>query len=184
MGLWLVIGGVRSGKSAYAQRAAEACAARRSAGLLFLATAEARDAEMAARIDRHRADRGGAWRTVEAPLDTAAALDAAADTVVLLDCLTLWLSNSMLAEDGGHAARTAELLAALERRATDTRALDTWVVGTEVGWGVVPDNALARRFRDEAGRLHQAVAALAQGAVLMVAGLPVALKGPIERPPG
>ena len=173
MGLCLVLGGARSGKSSYAQAAAEALAGQGGRGLLFIATAEARDAEMQARIARHRADRGAAWRTVEAPLALAEALDgAAADEVVLLDCLTLWLSNSMLAEDGGHERRISALLAALGRRRGDA-----WVVSTEVGGGIVPENALARRFRDEAGRLHQAVAAQADTAVLLVAGLVLPLKG-------
>ena len=169
----LVLGGARSGKSAYAQRAAEACAARTGGKLVFVATAEALDAEMTERIAHHQGDRDRRWRTVEAPRELAGALEALRpDEVALVDCLTLWLSNSMLAEDDGHPRRTAELLAALARREGDT-----WVVGNEVGWGVVPDNALARRFRDEAGRLHQAVAAQADAAVLLVAGLPVHLKG-------
>ena len=169
----LVLGGARSGKSAHAQRAAEERAARTGAELVFLATAEALDFEMADRIAHHRRDRGQLWRTVEAPRELAAALEALGPKeVVVVDCLTLWLSNSMLADDDGHARRTAELLAALGRRDGDT-----WVVGTEVGWGIVPDNALARRFRDEAGRLHQAVAVQADAAVLLVAGLPVQLKG-------
>ena len=169
----LVLGAARSGKSAYAQRAAEACAARTGGELVFVATAEALDAEMAERIAHHRDDRGQRWRTVEAPRELATALEALRpDEIVVVDCLTLWLSNSMLADDEGHVRRTAELLAALGRCEGDT-----WVVGTEVGWGIVPDNALARRFRDEAGRLHQAVAARAEAAVLLVAGLPVQLKG-------
>ncbi len=174
----LVLGGARSGKSGYAQSAAEACAARTGGRLVFVATAEALDAEMADRIAHHRGQRDLRWRTVEAPRELAPALEALRpDEVAVVDCLTLWLSNSMLADDDGHARRSAELLAALERRCGDT-----WVVGTEVGWGVVPDNALARRFRDEAGRLHQAVAAQADAAVLLVAGLPVQLKGAQRHP--
>lgn len=174
MGLRLVLGGARSGKSAYAQGAAEACARGRGAGLVFVATAEGRDEEMRARIARHQADRGSDWRLVETPLDLSGALAAAGpDEVVLVDCLTLWLSNSMLLEDGdGHVRRTEALLAALAA----VRG-EVWLVSNEVGWGVAPDNALARRYRDEAGRLHQRIAALADEVALVVAGLPLILRG-------
>ena len=172
MGVSLILGGARSGKSAHAQAEAEAWAAGRGAPLVFIATGQAFDAEMSERIARHQADRDARWRTVEAPLDLAGALgDAAPGEAVVVDCLTLWLSNSMLAEDGGHAARTTALLVALGRFRDEA-----WLVSNEVGWGVVPDNALARRFRDEAGRLHQAVAALAGSVTLVVAGLPLRLK--------
>ena len=173
MGLTLVLGGARSGKSARALGMAEAQAAETSAGRVFVATAEALDEEMADRIARHRAERSQAWRTIEAPLDLACALDGcSADDVVLVDCLTLWLSNSMLREDGGHERRVDAMLLALRRRNEPTV-----VVSNEVGWGVVPDNALARRFRDEAGRLNQVVAAIADRVELVVSGLPLVLKG-------
>ena len=174
MGVCLVLGGARSGKSAYAQAAAEACVRGRGGALTFVATAEGRDAEMQARIAQHQADRGEAWRLVEAPLDLESVLGGVGDgEVVLVDCLTLWLSNSMLLEDGdGHARRTEALLAAIK-----VVQGDVWLVSNEVGWGVVPDNALARRYRDEAGRLHQAIAAMANAVVLVVAGLPLVLKG-------
>ncbi len=171
MAVTLVLGGARSGKSGYAQRAAEAAAEAAGRTPVFIATGQAFDAEMAERIAIHQSDRGGLWRTVEAPLELAAALAALApDDVAVVDCLTLWLSNSMLAE-AGHAERLADLPAAVA--ACRARL---WLVSNEVGWGVVPDNALARRYRDEAGRLHQLLAEIADEAVLVVAGLPLTLK--------
>ena len=175
MSLTLVLGGARSGKSRYAQGAAEALARERGIVPTFIATGEAGDTEMAERIARHRADRGGGWRTVEAPLalaEAVAALTAQDDAVV--DCLTLWLANAMAAEVG-HAERVAALPAALA--ASPARL---WVISNEVGWGIVPDNPLARRFRDEAGLLHQRVAALAAETLLVVAGQVLHL----ERPAG
>jgi adenosylcobinamide kinase/adenosylcobinamide-phosphate guanylyltransferase len=171
MTVTLVLGGARSGKSGFAQRAAEAWAAKRGGALTFIATATAGDAEMTERIARHRSDRGAAWRTVEAPLALAETLgQLRPKDVAVVDCLTLWLANAMAAP-GGHAERAAALVPAL---------LDCpgrlWVVSNEVGWGIVPENALARAFRDAAGHLHQAIAAGAHEAVLIVAGLPVTLK--------
>jgi adenosylcobinamide kinase/adenosylcobinamide-phosphate guanylyltransferase len=167
----LVLGGARSGKSAFAQASAEAWAARTGGRLVMIATAQAFDAEMAERIARHRQDRGPAWTTLEAPVDlpaTLATLDA--DDVVVVDCLTLWLSNLML-DDRDIPAAVAELVAAVDR-------FDgaVWLVSNEVGFGIVPDNALARRFRDEAGRLHQALAQTADAVTLVVAGLTLRLK--------
>ncbi|AVA14630.1 bifunctional adenosylcobinamide kinase/adenosylcobinamide-phosphate guanylyltransferase [Sphingopyxis sp. MG] len=163
-----VLGGARSGKSRYAQARAEAIAGRH----IFIATAEAHDAEMRDRIARHRADRDERWRTVEAPHDLAAALDAAddADAVVLVDCLTIWISNLMLAEADCEAA-TRELCEAIGRFGGQLI-----LVANEVGLGIVPDNALARRFRDEAGRTNQAVAAAVQEVQMIFAGLPQRLK--------
>jgi adenosylcobinamide kinase/adenosylcobinamide-phosphate guanylyltransferase len=167
----LVLGGARSGKSAFAQGAAEARAAETGGRLVMIATAQAFDAEMVERIHRHRLDRGAAWTTLEAPIQLAAALEGlGADDVVLVDCLTLWLSNLMLAEMDVEAAAKALLSA--------TRGFDgaLWLVSNEVGFGIVPDNALARRFRDEAGRLHQALAKAAEQVTLVVAGLPLRMK--------
>lgn len=163
-----VLGGARSGKSQYAQARAEAIAGRH----ILVATAEARDAEMRDRIARHRADRDQRWRTVEAPRDLAAAIDAAngADAVVLVDCLTIWISNLMLAEAVIDAA-TRDLCEAIQR--FEGQLI---LVANEVGLGIVPDNALARRFRDEAGRTNQAVAAAAQEVQIIFAGLPQRLK--------
>ncbi len=171
MSLTLVLGGARSGKSRYAQLAAEAHARRQGVTPTFIATATPGDGEMAARIRRHQADRGERWRTLEAPLALAEMLARLeSEDVAVVDCLTLWLSNSM-AEDDGHTARAEAIVPALS--ACRARL---WLVSNEVGWGIVPDNALARRFRDEAGHLHQVIASVADEAVLVVAGLPVVLK--------
>jgi len=165
--LTLVLGGARSGKSARA----EALVTAHRGPWHYLATAEARDPEMADRIARHQARRGAGWITREVPLDLADALDGTeAGRPLIVDCLTLWLSNLML--DGrdpeAQADRLAEALAP---------ARGPWVVvANEVGLGIVPDNPLARRFRDLAGRLNQRVAALADAVVLTVAGIPVQVK--------
>ncbi|NIJ65165.1 adenosylcobinamide kinase/adenosylcobinamide-phosphate guanylyltransferase [Sphingomonas leidyi] len=163
-----VLGGARSGKSRYAQQRAEALPGRH----VFVATAEAWDAEMAERIARHRADRDARWETVDAPRDLSAALDAASGTgaVVLVDCLTLWVSNLLLA-DADIEQATAGLRAAIAR--FDGRLI---LVANETGLGIVPDNALARRFRDAAGRVNQAVAAVAEEVTFIVAGLPMRVK--------
>jgi adenosylcobinamide kinase/adenosylcobinamide-phosphate guanylyltransferase len=158
----LVLGGARSGKSAYAEALL--------GGGTYLATATAGDAEMAARIAAHRARRGQAWRTLEEPLELAATL-AACEGPVLVDCLTLWLTNIMQA-GGDVDAQTQALVAALQELAGPVV-----LVSNEVGQGIVPDNALAREFRDRAGRLNQDVAAVAGRVVLVAAGLPLVLKG-------
>lgn len=162
------LGGARSGKSRYAQQRAEALPGRH----VFIATAEAWDAEMRDRIARHRADRDARWRTVDAPRDLVAALDAESggDAVVLVDCLTLWASNLLLA-DADIEGATLALCAAIDR--FEGQLI---LVANEVGFGIVPDNALARRFRDAAGRINQAVAARAGEVALVVAGLPMRLK--------
>ncbi|WP_374526656.1 bifunctional adenosylcobinamide kinase/adenosylcobinamide-phosphate guanylyltransferase [Sphingopyxis sp.] len=165
----LILGGARSGKSRHAQAIAEAF----DGALVFIATGEAHDAEMAARIDRHRADRGARWRTVEAPLALAEAIrrSSASDHLLLIDCLTLWTSNLMHA--GRNVAETtAGLIAAL--RAVPGPAI---LVANEVGLGIVPDNALARAFRDAAGQMNQAVAAAADRVTFVAAGLPMIMKG-------
>ncbi|CAN5281975.1 bifunctional adenosylcobinamide kinase/adenosylcobinamide-phosphate guanylyltransferase [soil metagenome] len=167
----LVLGGARSGKSACAQTSAEALAAETGGRLVMIATAQAFDSEMVERIARHREDRGSAWTTLEAPLDLPAALvSLRASDVVVVDCLTLWLSNLML-EERDVAKAAAELVAMAGRF---DGAL--WLVSNEVGFGIVPDNALARRFRDEAGRLHQALAYAADTVTLVMAGLTLRLK--------
>lgn len=163
----LVLGGARSGKSAHAERLCERAAAR-----LYLATAEAGDDEMAERIRRHRARRGPAWTTVEEPVELAAALGryAAPDRPVLVDCLTLWLSNVMAAgrDVGAERERLVGALAAT--------AGPVVLVSNEVGLGLVPETPLGRAFRDEAGRLNQAVAAVAGRVVFVAAGIPLTLK--------
>lgn len=165
--LTFVLGGARSGKSTHAEKLTSSF----PAPWLYVATAQAFDEEMRERIAQHRARRGEGWTTVEAPLDLAAALAGAPERQpVLVDCLTLWLSNHMLA---GHDvdAESDRLAAVL------ARPRGPWfVVSNEVGLGVVPDNALARRFRDAQGRLNQKVAAAADRVVLMVAGLPMQVK--------
>jgi adenosylcobinamide kinase / adenosylcobinamide-phosphate guanylyltransferase len=166
--LSLVIGGARSGKSTFAEGLVTATTRRRR----YIATAEAWDDEMRERIARHRLDRGGDWLTVEAPLDLPAALAGAApDEVVLVDCATLWLTNHLLA-DHDLDATTAELLTALA-----ACAAPVVVVSNETGWGIVPDNALARRFRDAQGQLNQRLSAKAGLVVTVIAGLPLILKG-------
>jgi adenosyl cobinamide kinase/adenosyl cobinamide phosphate guanylyltransferase len=165
--LCLVLGGARSGKSRYAEAMLASAAAER----VYIATAQAFDDEMRARIAQHQGRRDGGWRTVEAPIDLAGALRAAGDAPVLVDCLTLWLSNLMLGEHDMAAAETALESALMERPAA------TVLVSNEVGLGIVPDNALAREFRDRAGLLHQRIAALADRVVFMAAGLPMVLKG-------
>ena len=165
--LTLVLGGARSGKSRYAENLIAAF----RPPWTFVATAAAGDAEMAERIAVHRLRRGKDWQTVEAPHDLPAALAAlATDTPVLVDCLTLWLSNRMLA-GADLEAEIARLEAAL-----DSRRAPVVLVSNEVGFGIVPDNELARRFRDLQGRLNQRMAARADRVVLMVAGLPIAVK--------
>ena len=166
MAITLILGGARSGKTAHALAAAEAT----GRGLVMIATAEALDAEMAERIARHRAERGPRWRTIEATLDLAGALArVSAGETAVVDCLTLWVSNLMHAERDLEA-EAARLIAALPGR-------DMVLVSNEVGLGIVPDNALARRFRDAAGRLNQQVAAAADRVVFVAAGLPLVLKG-------
>jgi adenosylcobinamide kinase/adenosylcobinamide-phosphate guanylyltransferase len=164
----LVLGGARSGKSRYA----EALVGALPPPWLYLATGEACDDEMTARIVAHRTRRGSDWRTIEVPRDLAGALARApAGGAVLVDCLTLWLSNQMLA-DADVEAESDRLDDALAR-ANGPVVL----VSNEVGFGIVPDNALARRFRDAQGRLNQRMAARADRVVLMVAGLPLVVKG-------
>lgn len=165
----LVLGGARSGKSAFAQRAAEGAAI--GARPVLIATGQAFDDEMAERIARHQADRGDSWMTVEAPLDLSAALAALpADGAAVVDCLTLWLSNLMLA-DQDVAAATGALLEAVS--ACEARL---WLVSNEVGLGIVPETPLGRRFRDEAGRLHQDLARAVDEVFFIAAGLPLRLK--------
>jgi adenosylcobinamide kinase/adenosylcobinamide-phosphate guanylyltransferase len=168
MAVTLILGGARSGKSRFAENLA--CAGRQTP--VYIATAEAGDAEMHARITEHQARRGSAWTTVEEPLDIAEliAAHAAAGSHLLVDCLTLWLSNLMAAERDAAAAadRLASALAAASG--------DVTLVSNEVGLGIVPMNALARDFRDEAGRLNQRIAQVADTVFFMVAGLPLALK--------
>lgn len=165
----LVLGGARSGKSSYAQRLAE----DDTGELIYIATAQAFDDEMTQRIARHQSDRGPRWHTVECPVDLADAIAAhqGAEKTILVDCLTLWLSNLMLG-DHDIAAAVLRLTGALQ---TLTGAVI--LVSNEVGQGIVPDNALARRFRDEAGWLNQMLARAADDVWFVTAGLSQRFKG-------
>lgn len=166
--LTLVLGGAASGKSAFAE---QLCFETQKARI-YVATAQAFDDEMRAKIADHKIQRGDGWTTVETPIDVAGALGGrTADEVVLLDCATLWLSNVLL-EQRDVAAETAALIAALS-----ACPAPVVVVSNEVGHGIVPDNALARQFRNAQGRLNQALSAQAGLAVQVIAGLPQTLKG-------
>jgi adenosylcobinamide kinase / adenosylcobinamide-phosphate guanylyltransferase len=170
--LALILGGARSGKSRYGLGLAARCPAPR----LFVATAEPRDAEMEARIEAHQRERGSDWATREVPLELPAALNEAQGQygVIVVDCLTMWVSNLLLKEDAspGRIQTAGEnLTSTLARTATPTI-----LVSNEVGWGIVPDNALARQFRDQAGWLHQRLARVADLVVLVVAGVPMLIK--------
>jgi adenosylcobinamide kinase/adenosylcobinamide-phosphate guanylyltransferase len=163
--IYLILGGARSGKSAYAERLIR----EMQPPWIYCATAQALDGEMRERIAHHRARRAEGWLTRETPLELAAALRDCQHPI-LVDCLTLWLTNVMLAGKDV-PAETAELTAAAQ-----TAQAPVVFVANEVGLGIVPDNALARAFRDHAGRLNQEVAKIASRVVFMAAGLPLALK--------
>ena len=174
MALTVLLGGARSGKSALAQR----LAGRWDGPVTVLATGQARDAEMAERIARHRAARPAGWRTVEEPLELEAALAAApADTFVVVDCLTLWVANLL---ERGLADGQVEELARSAAAAAAARAAPTVAVSNEVGAGIVPADALARRYRDLLGQVNAAWAAAADRALLLVAGRAVALADPLD----
>ena len=171
--LTLILGGARSGKSRYAERLMTAL----PPPWVYVATAEAGDHEMAARIRAHRSRRGPSWQTIEAPRDLQAALAACENTPVLIDCLTLWLSNLMLAE-----ADIEQETERLEQALAGVTA-PIVLVANEVGSGIVPDHPLGRKFRDAQGILNQRIAARADRVVLLVAGLPLALKGAVKETP-
>jgi adenosylcobinamide kinase/adenosylcobinamide-phosphate guanylyltransferase len=164
----LILGGARSGKSRYAQNLAESFAGE----LLFIATAEALDPEMAARIARHRADRGPRWATREEPLELVATLEVVAQPgrVVVVDCITLWLSNLI------HAARAPEAEVSLLATAILSLAGPAILVSNEVGLGVAPATELGREFRDLQGRANMALAAACDVVVTMTASLPKLVK--------
>jgi adenosylcobinamide kinase/adenosylcobinamide-phosphate guanylyltransferase len=165
----LILGGVRSGKSRFAQKLIE----RQGKGL-YLATAQAGDAEMARRIAEHKARRDGLWTTIEEPIELVAAIESNADPArpILVDCLTLWLSNLM------HAGRDVAVETLKLTQAIPDLSGPVMFVSNEVGLGIVPDNALARAFRDHAGMLHQKIAEISGLVVFMAAGLPVIVKKP------
>ncbi|MEM5474171.1 bifunctional adenosylcobinamide kinase/adenosylcobinamide-phosphate guanylyltransferase [Hoeflea sp. AS60] len=165
----LVLGGARSGKSGFAEGLVE----RASGSRLYLATGQAWDDEMRDRIASHQDRRGQGWETIEAHLELAKSLEAntRADRPVLVDCLTLWVTNLMLGEH--------DIDAAFDELAGSLPSLEGPVVfvSNEVGLGIVPDNAMARAFRDHAGRLHQLIASLADEVYFVAAGLPLKMKG-------
>jgi adenosylcobinamide kinase/adenosylcobinamide-phosphate guanylyltransferase len=166
--LTLVLGGAASGKSDIAESLVQKADGRR----VYVATAQAFDAEMRDKIARHRAARGPGWHTIEAPHDPGSAISGLSDgDIVLIDCATLWLSNLLLAE-ADIDAETARLFAALE-----DCAAPVVIVSNEVGAGIVPDNALARRFRAVQGAFNRRLAARADTVIGVMAGLPFALKG-------
>ncbi len=168
----LVLGGARSGKSGYAQRLAESAGGR----LIFVATATAWDDEMRDRVARHRQERDARWLAVEEPIALVEALrrHGRPDTVMLVDCLTLWLTNLML---GGHDHDEAVRQLARELPKLQARVV---LVSNEVGSGIVPETPLGRSFRDAQGRLNQAVAVACDTVVLVAAGLPLVLKPTLQ----
>jgi adenosylcobinamide kinase/adenosylcobinamide-phosphate guanylyltransferase len=164
----LVTGGCRSGKSRYAQELAESLGPKR----VMLATAEARDDEMRDRIARHQADRRDGWRTIESPIDIVEHLDHPGE-VLLVDCLTLWVSN-LLCTDATDAQMEAAAIALVDRLQDVSGPVI--LVTNEVGLGIVPMNKLARRFRDQSGFLAQRIARVADRVVLCVTGIPMVIK--------
>jgi adenosyl cobinamide kinase/adenosyl cobinamide phosphate guanylyltransferase len=163
----LVLGGARSGKSRYAEHILKQ---GHPPPWTYMATAQALDDEMRDRIAEHRSRREPGWQTVEAPIELANALAATTNAPALVDCLTLWLTNLML---GGHDIEAA--VDSLEI-ALEARTAPTVLVANEVGLGIVPESKLGRRFRDEAGRLNQRIAAKAGRVLFMVAGIPMTMK--------
>jgi adenosylcobinamide kinase/adenosylcobinamide-phosphate guanylyltransferase len=187
--LTLILGGARSGKSSYAQQ----LAARHSGRVLYVATAEARDAEMAARIEAHRAERPADWQTLEAPTRVGAAIERALQAassdplrVIVLDCLTLLANNviGLLPDGTTAAAAEAGLMDELDGLLAVHAASDAnWlVISNEVGLGLVPPYPLGRLYRDALGRANQRLAAAADSVLFMVAGLPLVVKGPTGGP--
>jgi adenosylcobinamide kinase/adenosylcobinamide-phosphate guanylyltransferase len=167
----LILGGARSGKSRYGL----GLAARLPSPRLFVATCEPRDPEMEARIAAHQRERGSDWVTMETPLQLVETLAGVQEGygVILVDCLTMWVSNLLQADPAKGSLQTAaeRLMETLAETKTPTI-----LISNEVGWGIVPDNPLAREFRDQAGWLHQRLAQLADLVVLVVAGVPLLVK--------
>lgn len=192
---FLILGGSRSGKSRLAQELAEffiedrgkdrgGDSGGRAQGGLFIATARALDGEMRRRIEQHRRDRkGDIWHTVEEPLDPARVISGRGEnhSVILLDCITLWLSNLLLEGDREGVSlegrdEISSILGPLKTAVTTCQA-PVIMVSNEVGMGIVPGDSLSRRFRDLAGLVNQALAALCDSVIFCAAGLPMVLKG-------
>ncbi|HEY7638712.1 MAG TPA: bifunctional adenosylcobinamide kinase/adenosylcobinamide-phosphate guanylyltransferase [Steroidobacteraceae bacterium] len=176
----LILGGARSGKTNHAITLATKLAATRELPVVYVATAQALDDEMRHRIERHRVQRPQSWRTIEAPLELAAALRAQPPAILVVDCLTLWLSNALLPDFD-----EVQPSAPLRRWEQERAALSNWLaeyrgaallVSNEVGSGIVPASALARRFQDEQGRLNQEIAMLCERVTLVVAGIAMPIK--------
>jgi adenosylcobinamide kinase/adenosylcobinamide-phosphate guanylyltransferase len=165
----LILGGVRSGKSAYAL----AEGGRQEGARAFVATAEALDDEMALRVERHKKERGPAWETFEEPLGIAPLLDGIAErySIIVVDCLTLWVSNLM------HAGRQLDREFAALVPVLGRGGGRIYLVSNEVGMGIVPDSPLGRDYRDALGTLNKMIAQAAARVVLMVAGIPMEVKG-------
>lgn len=168
-GVTFILGGARSGKSSFAEGLVEASQLE----AIYLATGRAWDDEMSTRISHHKARRGSRWTTIEEPIDLAPKLEslAGSERAILVDCLTLWLTNLMMAERDIDA-EVARLVNTLNRLSGAVI-----LVSNEVGLGIVPENRMAREFRDHAGRLHQAVATVAAKVYFVAAGLPLKMKG-------
>lgn len=169
--IYFITGGARSGKSSYAEQLANSLGGRHA----YVATAQALDAEMAERIENHKKDRGDSWETFEEPLDVAELIAKVQGDyqVMLFDCLTLWLSNVLARtdEDANVMKRIHELVDRVR-----SAEMTSIIVSNEVGLGIVPDNPLARRFRDVAGILNQRMAQAADEVYFMAAGIPVRIK--------
>jgi adenosylcobinamide kinase / adenosylcobinamide-phosphate guanylyltransferase len=167
----LIIGGARAGKSGYGEQRAKEMGDR----LVYLATAEAKDEEMSQRIAEHRKRRDDRWTTIEEPIEIRAALMGLRGKTdcVLMDCLTLWISNLLISHDKSYAE---EKVKELIRNFPDL-GFHLLLVANEVGWGIVPENALGREFRDIAGWTNQQLAGAADEVILMVAGIPMTVKG-------
>lgn len=172
--IFFILGGARSGKSTFAEQLAKK---RAGNDVLFIATAQALDDEMRARIADHRAARPAAWHTLEAPRDIVGALSQwhTMPRLIILDCLTLWVTNELLADENDLDGRLACQLDKLTEW-TRLQNIDLILVSNEVGLGIVPDNALSRTFRDVLGRLNARAAQKADRVYLMVAGLPLEIK--------
>lgn len=172
--LHFVVGGAASGKSAFAERLTRAAKKPK----VYVATMQPFDDEMRAKLNKHQAMRGADWHTIEAPLDPGKAItEAGSDQIVLLDCVTLWLSNVLLAD------RDVEVACDQLLQVLANALCEVVVVSNEVGMGIVPDNALSRQFRNAQGRLNQRLAVQANNVVTVIAGLPIVLKGQLEIAP-